>query len=149
MSEQLRSVDYNEDQYFNRKVSNHYNYDRPQVSNALNEPNYGEPYEESESQSQNFVAKKKWKLSKFEISWLVICGIISVIIISTSFIVRRDIMEQTRSINNLEVSIAEYESSTKVLKSQITEQYNYDQIKEAAAENGMVVDKDRVRTVEK
>lgn len=147
MAEPLRNVDYNEEQYFNRKVSNHYNYDRPHASLSNIEPLPNETHEELVT--KQFVAKKKWKLSKFEISWLTVCGILCVIAISASFIVRRDIMEQKRSINDLEVSIADYQSGTKVLKSQITEQYNYEQIKEAAAENGMSVEKDRVRTVGK
>ncbi|XJS09943.1 hypothetical protein ACF3NG_07280 [Aerococcaceae bacterium WGS1372] len=145
MAEPSRNIDYNEEQYFNRKLSNHYNYDRPQASVSQDIPNTRETYEELNS--RQFVVKKKWKLSKFEISWLTICGILSVIAISASFIVRSNVLEQKKSINALEASIAKYQSSTKVYEGQITEQYNYDRIKEVAAENGLSIDKDRVRTV--
>lgn len=145
MAEPLRNIDYNEEQFFNRKVANHYNYVRPQASVSQSIPNTTETYEELDS--RQFVSKKTWKLSRFEISWLTICGILSVIAIISSFVVRSDVLEQKISINALETSIAEYESSTKLFKSQITDQYNYDQIKETAEENGMSVDKDRVRTV--
>lgn len=145
MAEPLRNIDYNEEQFFNRKVANHYNYVRPQASVSQSIPRTTEAYEESNN--RQFVSKKTWKLSRFEISWLTICGIISFIAIISSFIVRSDVLEQKISINALEASIAEYESSTKLFKSQITDQYNYEQIKETAAENGMTVDKERVRTV--
>lgn len=145
MAEPLRNIDYNEEQFFNRKVANHYNYVRPQASVSQSIASTTEAYEESNN--RQFVSKKTWKLSRFEISWLTICGIISVIAIISSFIVRSDVLEQKISINALEASIAEYESSTKLFKSQITDQYNYEQIKETAAENGMTVDKERVRTV--
>ena len=60
-----------------------------------------------------------------------------------------DIIEQQRSINNLEDSITEYRSNTDILNSQITDQFNYQQIKEAADSNNMTIEKDRVRTVER
>lgn len=145
MAEPLTNINYNEEQFFNRKVANHYNYVRPQASVSQSIPRTTEAYEESNN--RQFVSKKTWKLSRFEISWLIICGIISFIAIISSFIVRSDVLEQKISINALEASIAEYESSTKLFKSQITDQYNYEQIKETAAENGMTVDKERVRTV--
>lgn len=144
MSQVLEKRNYDEEQYFNRKVANRYNYDQPVAS-----PNYSESVQEDYREEKQNVSITKRKLTTFEMSWLCVCSIIAVIAISASFILRVDMIEQTTSIDNLEDSITEYSSTTDVLRSQITEQFNYNQIKDAANNNGMTIDKDRVRTVEK
>ncbi|MBZ6526687.1 hypothetical protein HYQ40_02785 [Aerococcaceae bacterium DSM 111021] len=145
MSELLEKTNYNEEQYFNRKMVNHYDYNKPTASSNYSVSDTDEYIEEV---SRN-VVKSKRKLSKFETIWLSLCSIIAVGAIAFSFLIRVDIIEQRRSINNLEDSITEYRSNTDVLNSQITEQFNYHQIKDAADTNGMTIEKDRVRTVEK
>lgn len=144
MSQALEKREYSEEQYFNRKVSNRYNYDQPIAS-----PSYSESVHEDYITEKQNVSVSKRKLTTFEMSWLCVCSIIAVIAISASFMLRVNMIEQSTSINNLEDSITEYHSNTDVLRSQITEQFNYSQIKDAANNNGMTIDKDRVRTVEK
>ena len=145
MSELLEKSNYNEEQYFERKLGNHYDNSQPVASPNYSVPASDQPFEEQESN----VSKKKRKLSKFETIWLSLCSIIAVGAIIASFFIRVDIIEQQRSINNLEDSITEYRSNTDILNSQITDQYNYQQIKEAADSNNMTIEKDRVRTVER
>ena len=145
MSELLEKKNYNEEQYFERKLGNHYDNSQSVASPNYSVPASDQPFEEQESN----VSKKKRKLSKFETIWLSLCSIIAVGAIMTSFFIRVDIIEQQRSINNLEDSIIEYRSNTDILNSQITDQFNYQQIKEAADSNNMTIEKDRVRNVER
>lgn len=145
MSELLEKTHYDDDQYFKRKTVNHYNYNQP-IASPNNSESIQEDYREN---SQINVVKKKWKLSKFEISWIALCSILVIGAIAISILIRNDMTEKTRAINALEDSITEYRSHTDVLNSQITEQFNYQQIQKVAGDNNMTIEKDRVRTVEK
>src|SRR5699024_7342867 len=145
MSELLEKTNYNEEQYFERKLGNHYDNSQPVASPNYSVPASDQPYEEQESN----ISKKARKLSKCDTMLLSHCSIIAVGAITASVFIRVDIIEQQRSMNNLEDSMTEYRSSTDSLNSQITDQFNYQQIKEAADSNNMTIEKDRVRTVER
>ena len=59
MSELLEKTNYNEEQYFERKLGNHYDNSQPVASPNYSVPASDQPFEEQESN----VSKKKRKLS--------------------------------------------------------------------------------------
>lgn len=93
------------------------------------------------------VIKTQAKLSLVDKIWFSVCAIISVVILMFALTIRMEIVEIDRSIDQIEDRITEYQTQTEQLRSQIIEQYDYTMIKEAAQNNGMTIDKSRVRTV--
>lgn len=143
LNEQHRQV--NNEPYFNRKIErNHY------YQHAHSSPDYieaGEEFDEATLPRYHNVTKTKTRLSKLEKFWVFSCVIITLCMLIYTLTVRMGIIEMNQSIDDIEDRVTLYQTQTEQLRSQITKQYDYDQIKGAAQDSGMTIDKGRVRTV--
>ncbi|MBS4455654.1 hypothetical protein [Tuanshanicoccus lijuaniae] len=105
-------------------------------------------FKEKTSRSVPNIRVKRVSLSLADKGLLLVSCIVVVILIVANMLVQMDTKNTKTAIANTEANTAQLQAHTDLLLNNLSSQYNYDVIKEAAKKNQMTIDSSRVRSVD-
>ncbi|MBR7928123.1 hypothetical protein KBI51_08025 [Aerococcaceae bacterium zg-ZUI334] len=105
-------------------------------------------YNDSVSSVISKVRVKRLSLSLADKVVLTVSCAIAIVLIVANMLVQMDTKITKTAIANTEINTAQLQAHTDLLLNNLSSQYNYEVIKEAAKQNQMTIDSARVRSVD-